>query len=121
MRQWRCLCNPAKIHSETMAACPDCGAVTPFPTLPADQAQRYAELLDWLDSQLASRPAVTGSMIGTGLSAILGQARRDPVGWTDKLERYAGGLAGMVGWIRDGTSPDESALSRMLDAIAGEG
>ncbi len=120
MRQWRCLCNPAvKTHPETVGACPECGAVSPYPSLPADQAQRFAELLDWLDAQLASRPGVTGSMVGTGLSAILDAARRDPIGWTDKLEQYAGGLSGMVGWIRSGTPPDEAAMSGMLDAIAG--
>lgn len=123
-RLWRCNCaDPAaNTHPESVAACPACGAVTPYAdTMPADARDRFVGFLDWLDARMAERPGITGSMMGNGAAAIIRAAKSDPDSRFATLAAYADGLAQVCAWVREGTPPDEAAIDRMLDELGGKG
>lgn len=104
MRQWLCRCpEPTNLHTEAQAACDACQTLRPpeLDPMPDDQAQRFAGLVDWLDGQLAKRPAVLATAAGLGLSALITQARNDPAGTYRTIAAAEPAISAIVGWVAD--------------------
>ena len=120
MRQWLCRCpEPTNLHAEAQAACDACQTLRPpeLEPMPDDQAQRFAGLVDWLDGQLARRPATLATAAGLGMSQLIAQARRDPAGTYRTIAAAERAISAIVAW----TDRAEPAATGAFDLLGPEG
>ena len=124
MIDWYCGC-PAGSNGQPWAHayCTRCGylappqPVTPVPAviLTPDERARMLGLIEWLDAEIAKRPEATRDpMIATGISAILGSAKREPDARYAQLVDAGAAIDAVRAWVASAIPPDPEFLDRLI-------
>src|SRR5512146_56868 len=140
MVPWYCGCVPPKVQPAGTSVCVDCGFIAPpepangvaLPQVPPaallspDERARMLGLAEWLDAEIAKRPDVVMSPVGTGLSLMIGRVRENPDAAYRQIVDAAAAAQGMIGWVTEAVPPDPSYLDRLIgpapaSPIDGEG
>lgn len=121
MTHWQCNCGTVR-PIENPGPCEACGFVAPpvepaAPAMPADEAGRLLGLAEWLDAQVAARPAIAVSPVGAGLSLLIDAAKRDPSATWRQLTDGAAALDGIIRWVRDAVPPDPAYIERLIGPL----
>jgi hypothetical protein len=127
MNPWYCGCTPPKVHPAGTTVCLDCGFIAPpdvpppapAPILTPDERARMLGLAEWLDAEVAKRPKIALSPVGTGLSLMIDRARREPDAAYQQIMDATSAAQGLIAWVTQAVPPDPSYLERLIGPAPG--